>query len=782
MDRTTFLRRILALFLLVASILVGCSDSSGNSDAGAPIAPPTGGNASVYPTGTVLLGGVLLEAPYRVEAVGTEIRINEVRALSFAPPPAPLPATYSETAPDLNGFQLADLARRTYLAAGGGQAGQQAALARLQSHPAVSTVATEDSPAGTNISVTDKAGFTATFRPFAPDSAGRKLTASQIEEVIAETLRILGGHLAQQGGLVFSSTGNFQLVPAAGIQDLLASTDRAFALAADARRAELLDLYQDEDVVEDILAHYKPRPASSAAARSLPQAAPMVPQAGSNGPAGCCKTPGSKNAWVYRTLAGGDAAPFIDAVSKEGYNVRVFDFHGRAQPPGSGLNAFGRTSRAGAVYFITHSSPRGIALQSFADEGTASRALGSLRAQNAAGDIAWWQESDGTWWMDVTPQGIGKVWSSNDSIVHSASCYSFSLAGAFNAREFFGYSGITSAVIARPHTQKLWQRLTGEDPGDGSLRRAAVAYDGGKGYASALWLFGIFRSATKEDWLHDDRWDAASDPTGQDTAIASGAVRREISAFSFRDGSPDGDTVLSPSVVQAAPLEPVFVGQDTVINVGFDALMDTAVNANLALEVEGCAQRTGDATWQFGSLITMPARATSAGTAKVTVRAPSARSPASILLDGNANRATGVVPNADDYVFTFSCVAPVTTPPQEPPPATVLPSLLVNPPTLSIVHVMGSSSCPQSIGSIFIGETVSGPLEWTISDIPPFVDLSRTQGTLNSTADAFEVSAEFNCNVPARGTYSGVLSVAGRRPGTPDVISSKTVNISVTVD
>jgi hypothetical protein len=130
----------------------------------------------------------------------------------------------------------------------------------------------------------------------------------------------------------------------------------------------------------------------------------------------------------------------------------------------------------------------------------------------------------------------------------------------------------------------------------------------------------------------------------------------------------------------------------------------------------------------------------------------------------------------------------VTPPPVTPPPGTVpppapqtpAPSVLVNPASLSVVHVQGTSPCPTRVSSFFVGESVSGALAWTITGMPAWLTLSRTSGTLGSTADAQEVSVDFNCNVPSKGTYSVVLKVtgvdaSGKATGSVDV--AVTVNV-----
>ena len=123
---------------------------------------------------------------------------------------------------------------------------------------------------------------------------------------------------------------------------------------------------------------------------------------------------------------------------------------------------------------------------------------------------------------------------------------------------------------------------------------------------------------------------------------------------------------------------------------------------------------------------------------------------------------------------------PVTPPPStQPPPSTTptpVPSVLVNPTSLAVVHVMGTSPCPTRVGSFFVGESAVGALSWTITGIPTWLTLSKTSGTLATTADAQEVSVDFNCNVPSKGAYSAVLTVTGK-----DASGNTTGSVNVTV-
>lgn len=133
-----------------------------------------------------------------------------------------------------------------------------------------------------------------------------------------------------------------------------------------------------------------------------------------------------------------------------------------------------------------------------------------------------------------------------------------------------------------------------------------------------------------------------------------------------------------------------------------------------------------------------------------------------------------------EYAFADSPVSQTAAPPPStatPPPS---PSVLVNPVTLNIVHIMGTSPCPTHVGSFFIGESAPGTLNWSISGVTPWLTLSSTSGTISSTANAFEISVDFNCNVPSKGTYSATLTVTGKDTS-GNVTGTQNVTVTVVV-
>ena len=119
---------------------------------------------------------------------------------------------------------------------------------------------------------------------------------------------------------------------------------------------------------------------------------------------------------------------------------------------------------------------------------------------------------------------------------------------------------------------------------------------------------------------------------------------------------------------------------------------------------------------------------------------------------------------------------PVVNPPPPPAPPPPGPSVVVNPSSLAVVHIMGTTPCPTPVGSFFVGESAVGAVSWTITDIPVWLTLSRTSGTLNTTADVQEVSVAFNCNVQSKGSYTAVLKVTGK-----DGAGNETGTVNVTV-
>lgn len=648
------LRRLaLAVLLIVGTLALACSDS----DDGPPA--PSGDAASVadLERSRVIISGALVAPPYTVAVDGAVVTINGTPAASFAAPPTPEPQPVDVTV-TLDAFDLVELARLAYLEAGGGNPGITAVVAALGARSDVAAVTATSESGVREVLITDAAGLTLSLIPEPPDSPPREVTDGQRAEAAEEVAAAIDDHLGRGGGLVVGGFGTTIMLPAGDVEELLAATDSAMALDEAQRQIALFGLYEDQAIVDELIEHYEPREASlrPGSAPNLPAPQLISHRPGLDaaglldgqvaGPS--AKTPASPKAWVFVTLYWADAQGFINALQKESYEVRIYNFYDTAQPPGSGWVGFVSTSRSGAVYFATHSSARGISLQSFANIADARAAYRVLEPQRVAGDVYYWQERNGTWWLGATPQGISRNWASADTIVHSASCHSITLAGAFNAREFFGYAPTTSCAIATPDTNRLWMRLTGEDR-DGALREASAAFGAG-GFSGG---------------------------------------------FRHQDGSPSDGTVLSPSVVATGPLEPFIVGGEGFLFVRFDANMDTASRPSVVLRIEGCIEPIADGQWPVANALTLPVRANAVGEATVTVSAVHARSELGrIALDGNQTPEgkNGVANNRDDYVFKVGCVALIDETPT--------PTSQIEPPTSTPEILMG--------GQLMVG--VDGPV------------------------------------------------------------------------
>jgi len=611
-----------AASLLLIALVVACSGGGDDEDGAG--AGGAGVDVDVNQP-RVIIEGALVAPPYEVTVQGATVQVNGARSTSFERRPAPAPEPVDANA-TLDAFKLVELARLAYVAAGGGAPGIDAAVAAVEGRPDVASVEGASVDGVARVTVTDRTGFAASFVPEPVDNASRDASDDERADAANEVATAIRAHLESGGGLVIAATGTTLMIPASNVLTLLEETDRAIGLSGEQQRSALFAVYEDESIVDEVIAHYEPRETSArlvpfapvgpgARPHSIADRRPALGVSGGDeqGAATSAKTPASKKAWVLVTLYWRDAQGFITALQKENYEVRIYNFYDQVQPAGSGWSAFLTTSRSGAVYFATHSDATGLSLQSFATEALAGNALTALRARYDAGDISWWKEADGTWWLSATPQGIRAHWQSADTIVHSASCHSITLAGAFNAREFFGYEPTTSCNIATPDTNRLWQRLTGEER-DGELREASRAFAEG-GFSAG---------------------------------------------FRYQDGSPDDGTVLSPSVVDTGPDEPLIVGGEGFVLVRFDANMDRSVSPALVVTISGCASRITEGEWQVANVLTIPVRADSPGTAEVRVSARHALSElGKVGLDGNQNPAgkNGVAHNQDDYLFDLQCVA-----------------------------------------------------------------------------------------------------------------------------
>ena len=299
-------------------------------------------------------------------------------------------------------------------------------------------------------------------------------------------------------------------------------------------------------------------------------------------------------------------------MAKEGYQVWRYDSDDRAFG-GSGFANFLATSGTGALYLATHGSPTGVTVESFPDAALAGRIHTQLSRTNA-GDFSWWRDASGTWWLEISIQGLQQHWQSNNTIVHAAICNSNTLNAGFRAREYFSYQPTTSCAISAPDTTLLWQRMSGEQ-GNGLFRPASVAFAQG-GFSAG---------------------------------------------FRHNDGSPDDDTVVSPGVAKFSNIE-LFVGDSGFVTIEFDAYLDATVPSKALTRVTGCIQPAGEASYEFGRgmfHLIVPVTATEVGEGGVTVIANMTRSPGRIHLDGNQNPVgtNHVAENRDDYVGGVTCVA-----------------------------------------------------------------------------------------------------------------------------
>ena len=113
-------------------------------------------------------------------------------------------------------------------------------------------------------------------------------------------------------------------------------------------------------------------------------------------------------------------------------------------------------------------------------------------------------------------------------------------------------------------------------------------------------------------------------------------------------------------------------------------------------------------------------------------------------------------------------------------PSTTPVQVSVNPNSLSLQHSYANTPCPTPMGSLAIGETAPGPLNWSISGIPNWLTLSSTSGSLASTSNAYDVGVNFNCSVPGLGTYTATLTVTGT-DASGSVTGTQQVAVTVTV-
>ncbi|MBT5774886.1 MAG: hypothetical protein HOH95_10985, partial [Dehalococcoidia bacterium] len=491
----------------------------------------------------------------------------------------------------------------------------------------------------TELTITDIAGLEVSFIPNPPDALARTRTDAELEQDAAARASEWDALLAGGGLILIPTEGPTLTAAATAAVDLVAQIDEAIALPAAERETRLLELLTHETVVTELIANYQPAAQSSRPRPTPPLTANLPAQdtdprafpvalsrqltalgnSSVNQAAGTIsQPPGKPEAYVFATLYDADSDPFTAVLQSEGYQVWGYDsldsgFGGR------GFEYFLSTSGTGALYLATHGSPRGVSVESFANQADAGRVHTRL-SRTQAGNFGWWTATDGTWWLTITVQGLQNLWQSNNTIVHAAICNSNSLNAGFQAREYFSYQPTTSCAIATPDTTLLWQRMSGQQ-GNGAFRPASIAFGQG-GFSGG---------------------------------------------FRHNDGSPEDDTVVSPGVLAFSNIE-IPVGQSAFVTIKFDAYLDATVPSKALTRITGCIQPAGEASYEFqrGEFgLIVPVTATTIGTGGVTVIANMTRSPGLIHLDGNQNPVgtNHVAQNRDDYVGSVTCVsAGIATP------------------------------------------------------------------------------------------------------------------------
>ncbi len=584
----------------------------------------------------VFIDGERVAPPFVASAMGTAVQLNGRTVLELLPVGPAIAEVASTPASGDSAFAIMAQVRRAFTTGGGGDAGAKAALALLRSHPAKPGVRELTSPRA--IEVTDAVGEQGSFLIEVPDAAARRVDAVGWATRAGEIAQAWQALLEGGGGLITSKTGVTLQVPPARASEFVTELQAARAKSGAAKDAGLAALLQAPALVADFGG--TPAPLQPVAARergaggSLPVALRMSAAAsspaGATQAAGTARTPGKAMASVFviSELGERDSAPFIEAVQLEGYPVVVY------RNPDDGFRAFTSTSGTGALYIVSHSRPGSLTLQKFSTTPAINAAMQVL-ANNGVkrADVRWWTEERGAYWLEISEVGIQRYWRGTETIVHSASCDGDGLYTAFNAREFFGYSSKIVCSVALPDTRELWGRLSGTI-GDGAFRYAAVA----------------FGSTTYS-------------PT-----------------FRYHDGSPQQETALSPSVVRA-DIPSLLVGEQGVVLIGFDTEMSTEIPADSVVSILGCLERTGPGLWQFGSLIGVPVRAVTTGSATVEVSALTAESHAQVKLDGNTTPGkSGVAPNRDDWTGSGQCRASGVA------PATPTPRTALRPPSVSLLE------------------------------------------------------------------------------------------------
>ncbi|MDA0352567.1 MAG: hypothetical protein O3A10_10215 [Chloroflexi bacterium] len=417
--------------LLVVSAVVALACSGGDDPT--PVATPTsdgggggadaGAGAAAGP-GTFIFEGERIDAPYDVASSGRAVSVNgeTILTLGGVTPDAP-----DMNAPIESAFGLANHAPAALYAAAASASALQAAADAIAGEPLLASVVV-DAEAG-ELAITDTAGLEVFFIPTPPDGALRARSDGELE-ADAAALASEWSTLLDAGGLILvPSDGPTLYVAGSAAIELVAQIDEAIGLGGSEREARLVELLTHESVVAELIDRYEPA-AQTRRAPSTGAGAGAV-RAGADAPAGTARdtsisyegarndarplaaqgaggmsqTPGKPEAYIFTTLPDdGDAAPFFDVVKKEGYQVWVYQATHRAFE-GRGWDNFQQTSGTGALYLATHGSPRGVSVESFANEAAAGRVQQRLAATEA-GNFYWWTEADGTWWLAITIQGL----------------------------------------------------------------------------------------------------------------------------------------------------------------------------------------------------------------------------------------------------------------------------------------------------------------------------------------------------------------------------------------
>ncbi len=137
-----------------------------------------------------------------------------------------------------------------------------------------------------------------------------------------------------------------------------------------------------------------------------------------------------------------------------------------------------------------------------------------------------------------------------------------------------------------------------------------------------------------------------------------------------------------------------------------------------------------------------------------------------------------IVPGLDAWVDTrlpavyVRCVGPSTPPPPPPPPEepTQPVRLQVTPNTLQAVHRVGTTECPQKMGTV----RIDGPTEsvWTASGIPNWIDMPES-------GPYGDVDIYFNCDIDDLEPHEEKATITIKGDGGSDVESNLGVGIHV---